>query len=310
MTETYTLEQLHEDLWHLNHKLKIMEELEYAIDNYWNIKDQFNGTWDEAVALSSGKTGSIVGEGSLDKLSEIPEYCAAIVSINPSIFIDAANELFPIDRKFVDIEEDPGQILTKVIGSWYGNAADAFEDHLSKYSPTQARQKEIIAVLVNSCISTSEIITSCHESIRNLIATAAESADMINASYEQEKKRRDQAVATAMVIITGTILTTGTASGPVAIAASATSGSASLSHSIFTASTASKEFEAKDSDDIVDEFNNHLGNIITQLQNADEDIRKEIDEIQSLWPMRDCVIPAPSKPTAFDEDSFYHETKF
>lgn len=310
MTETYTLEQLHEDLWHLNHKLKIMEELEYAIDNYWNIKDQFNGTWDEAVALSSGKTGSIVGKGDLEFLFNIPEQCIEIVSIDPSPFMDAADELSPTDRMFVDIEDDPGQILTKTIGSWYGSAADAFEDHLSKYSPTQARQREIISVLINSCISVNEVVTSCHQSVKNLITAASEAADLINSTYESEKKRLDHAVATALVIIIGTALTAGTASGAVAAGATVSTGAANLAQNVYTASTTSKEFKATHSYEFVDELNKNLQYISTALQDMSETIHKEIDQIQSSWPMSDCIIPAPLKPDKFDEGSFYHETNF
>lgn len=306
MTETYTLEQLHEDLWHLNHKLVIMKELEYVIDNYWNLKDQLDGTWEESVALSRGEKGSIVGMGDLDKLDDIPELCTEIVSIDPSPFAEVADELSQIDRRFVDLEDDPGQILTKVIGSWYGSAADAFEDHLSKYSPAQSRQRELSTILVNANISANEIITSSHRSIRNLIAAASDAADVINKSYEMEKKRRDQAAATALVIIVGTVFTAGTASG----VAAATAGAVNLSHSVHTANTASKEFEAIDLKDFVKEIKLHLATIMNALQSADEEIFGEIDAIQSLWTMRDCTIPAPPKSDEFDEGSFHHETSY
>jgi len=310
VAEIYTLEQLHEDLWYLNHKLEIMEALEYAIDNYWNFKDQFDGTWDEAVAIASGEQGSIVGAGDLGKLGGVPETCSEIISIDPSPFTEAADGLSPVNLMFVDIEDDPGQILTKVIGSWYSSAADAFEEHLCKYSPVQARQAELSAILINACTSANEVVASCHQSIRNLIATASETADVINQTYEAEKKRLDKDVSSAALLIVGTVLTAGTASGAAAIATSTTVGATNLAQNIATANMASKEFKAKSSDDFVDEINNHLVGIIGVLQEADGEIYGEINEVQSLWSMRECTIPAPLKSDEFEEDSFYHESNF
>jgi hypothetical protein len=262
------------------------------------------------VAIASGEQGSIVGTGDLELLNNVPDHCTELVSIDPSPFAEAADGLSPIDLMFVDIEDDPGQILTKVIGSWYGSAADTFEEHLSRYSPVQARQAELSTILVNACTSVNEIVTACHQSVRNLIATASDTADAINQAYEPEKKRLDKEVASIAILITGTVLTAGTASGGASVAASTAVGTANLAQNISIATMASKEFKAKSSEDFVDEISHHLSEIIGTLQEADSDIYRDINEAQSLWSMRDCTVPAPPKPDEFEEDSFYHESNF
>ncbi|RRR99372.1 hypothetical protein [Glycomyces terrestris] len=309
----YSLEQLDQDLYDLASKLHEMKALEQTIDEFWaRVGVQaipLVGTWFQLIydEITSGQEGVIISSDAA-VLEDLPDRCRRLVGIDSAPFHDAAALFESTAADMVGIEGAPGNILSN-IGNWYGDAAEAFEEYFSAYSPAQARQAELFASTINACSSLEAAALQANAAVQSLMAEALKMADQMIAAYKDTQKALEVNLVIGILGIAaagfGVVAAAGAAA---AIAGAASSGAGSLVSSIYAFSQIDAQLEASDSNTLVSSMSRNLASTETAIMQADEEIYSAIEALRGNWSMREIAIPAPPGSDEVDTESFHHES--
>jgi hypothetical protein len=313
MAPVYGIDELMWDLTLLGDQVATMKTWESLLERlaYESAANPILGTLDMMVTWISSQfddeKAKILGSNQLAQLEDLPQRMAAIVGIPFQPFVQTAGELSPLALKFTDMSNDPGQILTRVIGQWEGSAAGDFEEYFGSYENAQLRQAELFANLINGLTSIGESLIEFQKSAKSLVEAAYAVATKINDGYESELQRRAEAAIAVAVIVVSTVITAGAATGP-AVGATLAAGGLSLAQNVISAATQEREFQATDSISFIESFTSLVGLLESSLDAIDTEVYSAIETVKSEWSISDCTIPEPPGASEVNEESFRHES--
>lgn len=310
MSNPYTLENLADHLGTLNLKIQRMKQLEYVIDNYWKLQAASVITGPAlAASLLEEAEASITSQSELGYLGDIPERCQFLVGLDPRPFQSAQTTLEEFAADVVELEDDPGNILNKVIGSWYGTAAGEFEDYFSAYENTQLIQAELYVCSVNACSSIFNILTASNASIGPLLAGAIDLADKIISSYEDNLEALTVAlVVTVLGVLAGGLGFIAAAGAAVAAVGAVAGGTSALISGAYQIDQIEAALEAQDADGVIDTLSTALAELETAFHQVDDEVATEIEKVQNDWAAAKIAIPAPPGGDEVNPESFHHES--
>jgi L-lactate utilization protein LutC len=311
-SDPYPLEELEQHLYELAVKLHDMKALEQAIDQFWAefaleaiplVGPYFAALYEKF----SSEQGAVVSSGDYPVLEGLPNRCRNIVGIDPTTFTEAQGIFEPVAMDMVGIEGAPGNMLTK-IGSWYGDAAEAFEDYFAGYAPAQARQAELFAATINSCASLEELAVQSKLAVKELLQQSLELADKMITTYKETQKALKINAVIAVVGIAAAGFGAAAAAGAAALSSAAAGGVSALLSSTYSFDQVYTQLAASDSASLIDTFNEHLVKVETAITQADDEISGEIERLREGWTMSQVTIPAPPGSDEVGIDGFHHES--
>ncbi len=311
-SDPYPIEKLEQHLYELVVKLHDMKALEQAIDQFWAdfaleaiplVGPYFAALYEKF----SSEQAAVITSGDYPVLGSLPDRCRNVVGIDPTAFSEAQGVFEPLAMDMVGLDGAPGNMLNK-IGSWYGDAAEAFEDYFAGYVPAQARQAEIFAAAINSCASLYELSMQSKIAVQELLNQSLELADQMIAMYKETQKALKVNATIVVAGIAAAGFGAAAAAGAAALSAAAASGVSALLSSTYAFDQVYAQLAASDSASLVDALDEHLVKIETAITQADDEIAEEIERLRDGWTMSQVTIPAPPGRDEVDIDGFHHES--
>lgn len=313
--EDYTLEALESDLYTLALKMNEIENLEQTVDQFWAaaavqaIPVAGPVFWQLYSEIQAQNEASIISADSI-LLGSLPDRFRRIVGIDHHQFIGAQEHFEPVALGMVDLYGAPGNILTN-IGSWNGNAAEAFETYFTGYEPAQARQAALLAAEINACASLTNLVVQSKAAVKNLLKVTIGLADEMITTYRETLKALEVGLVAAVFTIVATGFGIGAAAGATAALAAtgaAAGGVGSLISSVYGFEQAYAEIKGKDRESLLDSISFTLGEIEVAIDTADQEIHDDLEMIRAEWSISQIAIPAPPGSDEISGDSFYHES--
>lgn len=312
MSEVLTADQLEQQLYSLAVKINELQALEAAIDVWSPMASiaasagtglSFEAYYDAALTSQGG----VISSGEYPELRGIPDFCRNILSIDDGQFSAATELLDGVALDMVDLQGAPGNVLNK-IGNWYGDAAESFEEYFSGFSPSQARQAELLSAAVNSCASMEAMATSAKESATSLIKGAADLADEMIKIYWDTQKALQTTVTLGILSLAAAGMSAGASTGALALAGSVGGGASTLAGSVYSFQVTEAQLEADDLQSLLDGLNDRFREVEVAIRSADDEIYSSIDALRSEWSMREVAVPAPPAADEANTQSFHHES--